>query len=244
MILRGGHAERFAVRHERQKRTLGTHQAFFNNNFCTGSAKCTAEAIVHGLKSIFKLFGNNNAFTCGKAIGLHYNRGTQLIHVGKSIGLVVKAAITRRGNVVRIHEFLAKGLASFKLSAIRIGAEHQNARRTQIIGHAGNQGSFRTNNYQVNCMFRLLAKRQNALRVVDIKTGHVLRNARRTTIAGRNVQTLYLRRLCKRPGHSMFATTRAQYQYIHSIPFVCFSCLVWSINCICRLSFAPKRVLP
>ena len=116
-----------------------------------------------------------------------------------------------------IHEALAERLASLKLGALGIGAEHGDAGLAQLVGHARDERRLGADDHELHVV--LLHERQHRAAVLDGKIGHVARDIRRAAVAGGHVELVRARGLRKRPRDGMLAAAAAQHQDVHCRSF-------------------------
>ena len=159
VVLGRGHAVGLAAAHEREQRALGAGEAFLYDHGGAGLAERAIEAGAHGFFRRLLVLGHDDALARRQAIGLHHDRGLQRGQVAQRRLEVVEAAVARGGNAVGIHEALAERLASLKLGALGIGAEHGDAGLAQLVGHARDERRLGADDHELHVV--LLHERQH-----------------------------------------------------------------------------------
>ena len=219
MVLRGSHTKCLAIGNESQKRALGTGQHFLHNNSLTRIAKAAVKASLNGIKRHIKRFGNHNTLARGKAVSLNNQWSAQLFAVCASRSSVGEALVTCRRNTVCVHEALGISLGAFQLGALRIRAEHGNARFAENVSNTSHEGSLRADYNQFDVVS--LGKCKYRLSVFSIEILNVASDVCRTTITGSHVQLGATRRFRKRPRNSMLTATAAKNQNVHGSNLSC-----------------------
>ncbi len=157
--------------------------------------------------------GHHHTLACGQTIGFHHNRcafGVDIVVCGLRVG---ERFVIRCGNVVALHERLAKGLRAFELRRGLGGAKNAQAMGAELIHHPRGQGSLRADHGQLHRVgLRKLAQRDD-IRDVDVVQALVARCA---AVARGDKDFLHLVGLGNLPRQSVLAATAANNKYVHS----------------------------
>ena len=158
MILRRYHLDNGFTIGKSQYTCLFSEQQLFDHHFGSGTAECSAEALL--FDKIFgtgTVLGDQHTLTGCQAVGFDNDTFGSGIKLGIDVvtsGLrILKGFRSRGGNTVFDHEFFGEILTAFQLGGNLIRSENFQISRFEYIHDTGAKRSFRTDNCQIDFFF-------------------------------------------------------------------------------------------
>ena len=194
-------------------------QKFFDDHLPACIAECLAtQHFFKRLDGILLGRSDDDAFACGEPVGFQdvwwlefIQRGNGLVELG-----VIKACVTRRWDVVSLHECLRKFLAPFEHGPLFFGPHDQDVglgRSLKVVGNAGDQWRFCAHHQQTDFMAPDVPLDGRKIHGIQIGSFPQRFHA---AVARSNVQFPQHGRLTQLPCNGVLTPAASQQEYIHS----------------------------
>ena len=216
---RGQQVKRLAVGHHKHAAFNAVHELLDHHALARRAKGGSGQHVLDHLLRFVQVLGDDHPFARSQAVGFQNVGG---LHPMEEFHRVVhllagERAVSRRRNVVALHEFLGKRLASFQLGARRAWSNHHQfgvlATVLQMVHQPIHERGFGTHNDHVDAVLFDGAAHGVVVGSVQLEVG---RHPVRAGISGGHEELRQKRALGQLPSDGVLPSTGANEQDVHA----------------------------